>query len=165
MAHYGEILDDSYFPDRDNIYALFVKYFGDLTMHKIKDVQNYSMYAAKIHCLLSTEYRYVIAFVNLDKLPLGNSEQLRNLQWISLQTRSLSDNHNIPIQNYKPRRMPEFMDRIHLVEHNQRQYTYHSQKLPLQITMLPRKKGDMEYQPNGTIVSALETFSTVVSFR
>jgi len=163
MAHYGEILDTSYYPDRDSIYPLFIKYFGDLTMTKIKDVENYSMYVAKIHCLLSTENRYVIVFVNSDNLPVGNLDQLRNLRWETLQTRSLTDNHGIPAQNYKPRRMGELMVPIKLIDKNT--YTYECDKYPqLRVTMIPKKKGEMEYQPRGTIVSAIETYSTVFSF-
>lgn len=165
MAHYGEILDASYYPDRDVIYPLFTKYFGDLTMTKIKDVGGYSMYAAKIHCLLSTENRYVIIFVKDDKLPMGNLEQLRNFRWETLQTRSLNDNHGIAPQNYKPRRMPELMVPIQLVNKNKKQYEYNCEKYPqLNITMLARKNDEMEYQPRGTIVTAIETYSTVFTF-
>lgn len=165
MAHYGEILDSSYHPNRDNLYSLFIQYFGDLAMTKIKDVQNYSMYVAKIHCLLSTENRYVIVFVPSDNLPLGNTEQLRNLRWETLQTRALSDNHGIAPQTYKPRRMKEFMVPIIMTEKTDKQYNYSCEKYPtLQITMLPRKKGELEYQPKGSIVSAIETYSTVFSF-
>ena len=165
MAHYGQILDESYDPSKDNIYDLFVKYFGDLTMTKIKDVQDYSMYVAKIRCMLSIEHRYVIIFVNNDKLPLGNTDQLRNFRWINLQTRSLPDNHSVNPQTYRPRRMPELMDKIHLESKSPKSYIYHSEKYPIVITLLAKKSGEMEYQPLGTIVSALETFNTIISLR
>ena len=162
---YGEILDTSYDPNRDDVYRLFIKYFGDLLMTKIKDVQNYSMYAAKIRCGLSTVHRYVIIFVQGDNLPLGNTDQLRTFRWESLQTRALSDNHNIAPQTYRPRRMPEFLDKINLVSSVDKTYIYHAEKQPLVLTLLAKKSGEMEYQPTGSIVTAIETYSTIVSFK
>ena len=176
MSKYGEPIDISYDPNKNKIYPLFTQYFGDLSMTKIKDVKsgatNFSMYLAKIHCLLSTEHRYVIVFVEGDKLPIGNNELLSNLEWINLQTRSLPENHNLPPQHYRPRRMPELMKKIELSqeqkdssrnESSRTNYIYKSSDYPLQITLIPRKN-EMEYQNKGTIVSALETYSTIISF-
>jgi len=162
--NYGEVLDSSFDPTRDYAYELFIKYFGDLAMTKIKDVHDYSMYAAKIRCLLSTQNRYVIIFVDNDKLPLGNTDRLGSFRWINLQTRTIADTHGIHAQTYKPRRMAEFMQKINLVTPNTKQYIYHAEKLPLQITLLPKNSNEMEYQPTGSIVSALETYNTIVSF-
>ena len=166
--NYGELIDSSYNPNKEGIYALFVKYFGDLEMTKIKDVKSnyrtYSMYAAKIYCGLTIQNRYVIIFVQGDKLPKGTTEQLKNLQWITLQTRSLTDNHTIPAQRYKPRRMTEFMTKINMTKKDEKQFVYMAEKYPLEIILLPKKKG-LPYQPKGSIVSALETYNTIISFQ
>jgi len=166
MAHYGELLDTGYDPSKDSVYAAFVEYFEDPTMTKIKDVKNYSMYIAKMHCLLSTHHRYLIIFIPRDKKPLGDRECLRYFNWVSLQTRTLEDNHNVQPQNYKPRRMKAFMQRINLVSKTGGNYIYNAEKFPIQITLLPSKKSEnMEYQPKGTILTALETYQTLVKFQ
>ena len=163
MAHYGEIIDNSYVPRHDKIYPLFIEYFGNLSMTKIKTVGKYSMYAAKIHCLLGIESRYVVAFIDEDKLPLGNVDSFSNLKWLNLQTRTLADIHNIPPQTYRPRRLPSLMKKIEMVSRTPTEYVYRCDDYPIQITMIPKKGSDLEYQPKGTIVTALETFQTIVN--
>ena len=165
MAHYGEVIDSSYDPNQDKVYPLFIEYFGNLSMTKIKDIGEYSMYMAKIRCLLSTENRYVIIFVHNDKLPIGSTDNLSNFRWLNLQTRTLPEVHNIPAQTYRPRRLPSLMKKIELVSKTADSYCYKSADYPIQITLLPKKSGDMEYQPKGTIVSALETYQTIISVK
>lgn len=165
MAQYGQIIDMDYHPDRDNIYKIFIEYFGDLTMTKIKDINNYSMYAAKIHSSLGIEHRYVFIFVINDKLPLGTTDLLSTFQWENLQTRSMYDNHNIQPQFYTPRRLPSLLKKINLVNKDPKGYVYDVDSYPLQIILLPKKNESMSYQPTGNIVTALETYQTIVVFR
>jgi hypothetical protein len=61
--------------------------------------------------------------------------------------------------------MPAFMDKIHMISKDRTNYVYHAETQPLAITLIAKKPGEMEYQPTGTIVTALETFSTIVSLR
>ena len=51
MSNYGEILDD-FNPLKDYIYSLFVNYFSNPTLTKIKNDTDFSMYAVKFFCLL-----------------------------------------------------------------------------------------------------------------
>lgn len=163
MAAYGQPLNYGYDPTRDSIYPLFANYFENPKMYKIKDIGTYSMYMSKIHALLGVEFRYLIVFVPKNDLPTKDEKFLAQLDWISLQTRTLTDEHNLPYHSYTPRRMPEIDKKIWLKGTDQQQSVYNVEELPLQITLLPRSKS-MEYNPSGTIVSALETYQTLVNF-
>jgi len=163
MAYHGQPLDVDYDPAKEDLYSLFSQYFKNPKMTKIKDINNYSMYICKIHALLGIEYRYVIVFVNKDELPNGTEKFLLDLYWISLQTRTLTDEHNIPSHAYIPRRIPELDKKIQITTKNNEQYKYKVDDLPIEITLLPKSKG-LDYQPTGTVVTALETYHTIVSF-
>lgn len=164
MAHLGELIDKSYDPSKDYVYSIFLEYFGNLDMTKIKDVNDYSMYAAKIHCLLSTENRYLFIFTEKDENKQDTSIPFSYFRWLILETRSLQDQHNIPPQNYKPRRLKSLMTPINMVSRNDKYYTYKAENLPLQVTLLAKKPKELEYQPKGNIVAALETYNTIISF-
>jgi len=164
MAFYGELIDPSYDPNKDNIYNAFSEYFENPMMTKIKDVNEFSVYMAKMHCLLSTVHRYVIIFVDNDGFPVGNTESLSKFKWIFLQTRELTDNHNIQPQRYKPRRYKLLMKNIQLINKSPENYTYSVEDYPLKVNLLPKTNDQMEYQPSGNVITALETFSTIISW-
>jgi len=165
MARYGEIIDKEYDPAKDGIYALFTEYFGNPLMTKLKNVDQYSVYICKIHALLGIEYRYMILFVHQDKIPLGTQIPMGKLSWISLQTRALQEEHQIPYHSYRPRRLSGLEQKIHLVHKDPQQYVYHAEQLPLIITLLPKTRNTMEYNDHGTLVVAIETYQTIISFK
>ena len=165
MAHYGELLDTGYNPNKDNLYAIFVEYFENPMMTKLKDVANFSLYAAKTHSLLSTAHRYIMIFVDNDNMPLGNSNSLSEFRWLFLHTRTLEDNHNLQVQNYRPRRFKPLMNKITLQDSTDQGYTYSVDGYPLTITLLPKTSGQMDYQNSGNIAIALETYNTIVSWK
>jgi hypothetical protein len=134
-------------------------------MTKIKDVQNYSMYMTKIHALLGIEYRYIIAFVYKDNSAIGTTSPLIDLRWQSLQTRGLQEDHNIPPQSYIPRKLPSINKRITLTHRDPNQYVYRTERLPIVVTLLPSSKNKgIEYSQTGTLVTALETYNTILSW-
>lgn len=163
MARYGERLDYGFDPLRDDIYPLFTSYFENPRMRKIKDINSYSMYMIKIHALLGIEYRYLIVFVSKDDNIVGNEKFLGELQWESLQTRTMTDEHNIPFHSYLPRRLDGLDKKISLLHKDANQYVYKVEELPLKIVLLPKTKG-LDYTNSGSVVSALETYQTLVSF-
>ena len=58
---------------------------------------------AKLYCLLSNECRYIVVFVEKDANPPGTQKQLDNMFWVSFQTRTMPDNHDIPPHYYDQR--------------------------------------------------------------
>lgn len=166
MAHYGEQLDVDYNPAKDNVYSLFAEYFGNPVMTKTKDVGDYSMYMSKVHALLLVEHRYIIAFLNKDDTQVGEKIKLSELPWVSFQTRSLTDEHDLPYHSYTPRRLPGLSKTINRIQNTNQAYVYNCDGLPVMITLIPKDKtSNLEYNPTGTLVTALETYNTIVSWR
>jgi hypothetical protein len=167
MAHYGQLLDELYNPSKEHLYPLFVKYFNNPIMTKIKDINGYSMYMSKINSLLLIEFRYIIVFTMQDTQSIGSTEPLSSLKWITLQTRSLKDDHKLPLHYYTPSRMSELNKPITQVKNSSEPYTYDVQNYPILITLIPKEKNShgAEYKATGNVITALETFSTIVSFK
>ncbi len=163
MAAYGQVIDSDFDPRKENIHALFAEYFENPIMTKVKDVDKFSVYMAKIHALLGVEYRYLIVFVDKDGATIGTTERLDRMKWVSLQTRTLTDEHKLQWHAYTPRRMENLDKKITLTYKNDKQYVYKVQDLPLTITLLPKSKG-LDYNTSGSVVAALETYQTIVNF-
>lgn len=159
MAQYGEIILDY---ESDSVYTYFVEYFENPTMTKIKNTMGLTMYLTKIECLLTNEFRYIIVLVDQDNLPLGSQKLLSNLQWKSIQTRTLTENHSIPIHKYNPTNntpLNKKITRTHLVDESS---TYVCHELSLTITLL-HKKDKNDYRSEGKIINALETYQTIIT--
>jgi hypothetical protein len=163
MAYYGELLDETYNPDHELVYPMFTRYFNNPLMRKIKDIDKYSMYMSKIQSYLDIEYRYLIVFVLKDDVPVNTEKFLNNLAWKCLQTRTLTDNHNIPVHSYIPKRYSDLDQKITIQEKTQQNYTYNVENLPIKISLLPKNKG-LDYSPTGSVTSALETYHTIINF-
>lgn len=162
---YGEILDetvDSYIA-RSNIYPLFVNYFNNPFMTKVKDIDNYSMYACKIHAVLGIEYRYLIAFVNKDRNNIGFQVAFSSLQWDCLQTRSMEDELKVNLHSYIPTRYKALNKKIELINKDTQKYLYKVHEFPLSITLLPRNKNS-HYNSSGFIINALEEYQTILNW-
>lgn len=150
----------------NKVYTHIDEYFENPQMTKIKNVENYSVYAVKIHCLLNNVRKYVMVFVDIDIFPNGHMKRLIDLKWHKLQTRMLEDNHNIKIHTYTPRRYEPLMVDIFQTNVDENGYTYYKCKnnvYPLEVILLPAKKTDGIYQQNGSLVVAIETYNTIVS--
>lgn len=163
MASYGQLINSGFDPVKESVYTLFTEYFENPVMTKIGDVNNFSKYLTKIHALLGVEFRYIIVFVRKNNAKPGSQLSLDRLKWVSLQTRTLSDEHDLSWHAYIPRRLPDLDKKITLVNKDERQYVYTVQDLPLIVTLLPKSKG-LDYNSSGTVVSALETYQTIITF-
>ena len=71
-----------YDPMKDVVYSAFVEYFANPSMTKMKDINDFSMYIARVYAILGIEYRYIIVFVKRDEFPLGSTKLLSNLKAI-----------------------------------------------------------------------------------
>ena len=165
-----------YNPERDEIYSLLAKYFGNPEITKMKDVENYSMYICKIYAVLGIEFRYIIAFVLKDEFPVGNKTSLFDLPWISLQTRTLTDDHVLYQHTYIPSKFGKINSKIRLIMQDEKQYKYSVDNLPIFITLLPKQKtrnwermnennASLEYSREGSLMGALETYQTIITFE
>lgn len=139
LQKYGDLIDGGFDPEQDNVYTLFTEYFNNPRLVKKKDVDTFSMYITKINSMLNNEYRYLILLVLKDNQPIGKIDEMKNLNWISLQTRTFEENQNILTHYYQPRRFAPLMKKIHLQDKNENSFTYTTEELPLIITLLTKK--------------------------
>lgn len=166
MSQYGELIG-VYSPETGRIYEEFASYFGYPTLKKVRnDDKGYSVYMTKTYCLLSTECRYIIAIVPQDNFPVGSTEKLTELPWVSLQTRTLPIMPNIPSHSYTPVRGGFLLKKIHRTSTNEVSSTYECTELPVTITLLKSKQNtSIEYQPSGDIQAAIETYQTIITLN
>jgi hypothetical protein len=115
-----------------------------------------------MYCLLSTEYRYLIVFVEKDGAFPTNEEKLVNLRWLVLQTRTLSDYHDISSHDYEAKRGGILNAEIIRSTVKNNVPTYKCEKLPITISLLHNLNSSSDYQPKGTVIAALETYQTIV---
>jgi hypothetical protein len=161
MAQYGEIILD-YNLETESVYKYFVDYFNNPTMTKIKNTLNLTMYLTKIECLLSNEFRYLIILIDEDNLPIGAQKLLSNLSWKSLQTRTLTENHTLPIHKYNPTNNTPLNKIIYRTNITDDFSTYECKQLSLTITLL-HKRDKNEYRAHGSVTNAIETYQTIIT--
>jgi hypothetical protein len=163
--NYGEILD-YYEPDKDILYDMFTDYFKNPIMTKIKNVEKFSMYISKLYCLLSKECRYLIVFVPLDNNSISYKQKLDKLRWDSLQTRTLTDQYEIQSHGYEPIAKGPLTAVIERIKVDKVSSTYSCSKFDIIITLLHTEKNNSDtYQKQGTIIAALETYNTIITFK
>jgi hypothetical protein len=161
----GQVINPDYDPRKNYVYESFTEYFNNPSMVKIKDVEVYSMYMIKIYAMLGNAYRYLILFVDKDNNKIGAKKPMSSLEWTSLQTRTLQENHDIPQHIYDVRKTDTMSQKIKINTKDDQQSTYSVETFPISVTLLHTRKNNIhQYNQSGTIVSALETFQTVIKF-
>lgn len=166
MTEYGQVINPNYDPSKNYVYEAFSRYFNNPELTKIKNVDKYSMYAIKIHAMLGNAIRYLIIFIDRDVNPIGFKKPMGTCDWVSLQTRTLEDIHDVPTHFYKAEKKPPLDQVINVKNRDKDKSVYNAEKFPLEITLLHTRKNHMyQYHPTGSIVSALETFQTIINFK
>lgn len=162
---YGEILDDSIdsYIVRNNIYPVFVNYFNNPVLTKVKDIGKYSMYACKIHAVLGIEHRYLIAFTNMDKNMIGTQIYMSNIHWECLQTRSMEEEMKVNLHSYVPSRMKDLYKKINLVKKDEESSQYNVEIFPMKVLLLPKGK-NVSYRDTGYLINAIEEYQTVINW-
>lgn len=167
MLQYCELVDD-FDPVKEVVYDAFTKYFKNPRMTKVKNTLTNSIYATKLYCLLNRECRYIITFVDIDEEDIGATKQLDNIKWVSFQTRTLPSNfYDITesAHGYQPELAGELMGKIERINTTSEASTYVSEDFPIVVTLLHTERNTAStYQQRGTIILALETFQTIVTF-
>lgn len=164
MAHYGELLN-TFDPIKDQFITSIDTYLNHPILTKIKNVNNHSIYMVKTYCLLSNYCRYIIALVPEDNNNVGIKIKLNSLNWVSIQTRTLEDRHDIDSHSYNPKMDGPLATPIKRTDITNDMSTYSCDFFPIKVHLLHKKKDlQSEYQPNGNLISAIETFQTIITF-
>ena len=157
-----EVLSD---PVKEYTYRLFADYYDNMTMYKTRDDDRFSVYMAKLQCLLLNEQRYLIALVPRDGFPPMYKQRLDSLRWVSLQVRNLEDGYALEPQSYQMKRTSEFQRRLRVRTRTADVTTYSMDDLPLEVSLLHTRGQEYEYPNEGSLISALETFRTILHFQ
>ena len=90
---------------------------------------------------------------------------LSKLSWISFQTRTLEDRHGVDSHSYQPKMEGPLVAQLTRKTTEQNMSTYVCEAFPIEVHLLHKKKDvQTEYQPKGNIISAIETFQTIITF-
>jgi hypothetical protein len=130
----------------------------------------YGIYKARLNSYTSTDNNIIIAIVEDDMNPLGTNKLIDSLPWVSFQTREMTNSKKdlngftLSFQNYMIKNESILHDKIKLVNETHTKYIYRADNLPLKVEIL-KLRDDSQFSSEGTIWSALEVYSTIVSFE
>ncbi len=152
--------------EKNKIYTDFVNCFGNFVLTKGMDTptnrgNSFSIYYAKVGCLLCIEDRFIVVVVPNDGQLIGNHERLSNLNWISFQTRIIDES---PIPHLKAQELQN-NNLSHTVSLNSRlndRYVYDCDEFPLRIELL-LDEDNANYSEKGTLKTCLDTYMCVVN--
>lgn len=161
---YGTKIDE-YDPNREVLYDIITEFFENPVLTKIKDIDTFSIYMAKVNYILYTENRYIIAFMHKDDSSIGTLIYLKDLKWQSFQTRSLPHIHKIIAFSYIPKKTLKFQSKIYMLSRSSKETSYKCENHPITITLLHKGNSEFEFSEKGTLASALETWRTILTFN
>ena len=145
-----------------DIHTLIYSYFNNPIMTKLEDKDNKSYYYTKIYAQLLNSYRYLIVITEENDEPINKRKYLKNINWISLQTRALKKNYDVPTINYNGSLLDEYFIRV--LNRNKMYTTYTSKDFPnIQIHVLVTSSNIFEYPEEATISNSLEKYQTLLN--
>ena len=160
MSKYGQLINDV---EEDIIfYKCFTEYFNNPLMTKIDTKEGKSIYAVKVDGNNSVNNKYIIVFINEDNLNIGRTKQLSELYWDSLQTRTLDKTYNVSNHNYSVRKYKELLIPIQKTETKDKSSTYTCEGINTKVILLNYRNQYHNYKDRGTLLSAIETYNTIL---
>lgn len=150
------------------IYAAIASYFQGFVLTKTRVFGKYSVYKASVKCMLCDGVRFIVSIVANDNSPLGSKKELSSMEWESFQTRYLSSDdemqtYNVDSFSYARPAKTVLNDNIKLERTAGNSNIYSCKTLPLQIEVIKEK--DEFISETGTVSSAIELFSTILTFQ
>ena len=130
----------------------------------------YGIYKARLNSYTMGDNNIIIAIVPDDELPLGTRKLIDSLPWVSFQTRVMTsvkkdlNGFNLPMQSYMIKGDSILNDRIKAIKETNTKMIYTTSNLPLKVEILKINEEDT-FSEEGSILSALEVFQTVVTIE
>lgn len=130
----------------------------------------YGIYKARLNSYTMGDNNIIIAIVPGDELPLGTRKLIDSLEWLSFQTRVMTNvkkdlnGFSLPMQNYMIKGDSILNDRIKAIKETNTKMIYSTSNLPLKVEILKLNEDDT-FSEEGSIISALEVFQTVVTIE
>ena len=152
--------------------AAIATLYQGIVMTKTQAQEGWGIYKALIDSMSgSNTTKYICAIVPNDKMtPLGSQVTLAQLPWLNFQARTTKDPRiefaGMPLkeQTYAITRNTILFDKIKLASEFEDKWVYVPDHLPLSVTVLLTKE-DESFAPEGTVVSALELFQTILNLE
>lgn len=167
MSEFGEILGD-YLPNKERDINIIFSYFDNPTLLKVKNKDSKSIYAVKIHSLLSVEKRFLIVVTPENNNPPRTILKFNPQNIDCIQTRSfkvIPDGYgSLPEIRYTPKRSNDFTIPLNIIR-REKNFTEYSGINGLIVTLLHDGKNIYTYGNDGNLVSALETFNSIITFK
>lgn len=154
---------------RLQVYNAILEYFPEFIMTKTGQHGQFGIYKAPAQCLLCNGVRFVVAIVKDDSVGIGERRPLSTLPWESFQTRWTEDDMEcrkfqmVQFPYSKPEKETALDDTIRLSRETKGSFKYTCDNLPLEVEVL-KTRDDEAIAETGTVASALEMFSTVLSW-
>ena len=166
---------NSRFDPKDNVRKAVADIYNGVIMTKTNQWEKepygtYGIYKARLNSYTSSDSNIIIAIVPDDVNPLGTNKLIDSLEWVSFQTREMKNSKkdlngfNLSFQNYMIKNDNILHDKIKCVSETPTKYIYRAENLPLKVELLKLKE-DSQFASEGTIWSALEVFSSIISFE
>lgn len=153
-------------PEKEYVYRIMAEYFDHMQVEKVRDEGLFSIYMARVPCMLLNEQRYLVLMASKDNYPPSHIKKMEDVRWVSLQTRSLKTEHpDLIRQTYELKRHGAYERRITVRSRTSEITQYDVEDLPLYVSLIHVRKTEFEYPNEGTLNSALETYRTIIQFN
>ena len=147
-----------------SIQALFLQYFGDIGLKRIKRDGQWSVYCAKCHSNLNSN-RYIFVIVE-DPGYFKDDELLGDLRWVSFQTRTTDDVYPVPTHSIIPseEQKKALSSELYVLDRVNGETQYISDTQPIKVRLIHdrRKNNHLQYPDKTLLYKALNTFNCVV---
>ena len=147
------------------VYDLISSFYGDILLQKIRDEnEQHSLYGARLPSLLLNEKRYMFVQCPISTL---FQRKLKDTSWLTLQLRTLENDDgffNLPLNNNSVKREEKYFLPLQVSSRDNQITVYLCSKAPIQVSLLHTKGIEYEYPNDGNLVSALETYQTIIQF-
>lgn len=139
-------------------------YYDVPIMEKTKNEMDKSIYMCRIQSLLLHNHRYLIAVCPIDDNPVGVRTMIKDLPWECLQARILENEEFMGLVQhyYESKRDSVFLMEMKRTVQLDAYSVYQSANAEIEITLLNTVKDIYEYPEQGTLLSCLETFQTII---
>jgi len=155
-------------PEISYFYEMMDDYFDSPILYKMEEIDDTSIYVIQIKSMLLNEKRYIILFCRKDNFAIGSGRPMKEIGWYCLQCRTLEKEsyETVPKHFFVIKREPRFSLELKLHNRNEKISIYECPKIPfLEISMLHTKNMLYEYPEEGNLLSALETYQTILHIK
>lgn len=153
------------------IHHAFAQYYKNFQLIKTSEVKELSMYKAPVISLINdATFRYIVIIVKNDANEIGTIKKLSELNWFVFQTRTLPYNQikdsleltlkPMAVNQSNP---PELLAdaKIYKTKNDQHKFYYSSTIQGLSVELL-KTKTHSNYNDQGSLLTALEQYATVI---